>query len=225
MKKYWKKTVLLVIAAMLLSVWAFGDPPVYFAKPIRGTVVDAETGKGLNGVVVVATWRVHTIGIGHSGIGGSIKTLEVVTDEEGKYFIPGWGPRPRPPLSYLGEYSPLLRYFKPKYFPTGQSNALSSYEKRDKSAIRTSEWDGKVIRLTPFKDDNFEKYSTWVDGIWSMFGDCVRECPRLVLGLGAESARIEAIAPENVSIRRVANIHSFSESDQKFLKEFKHKNK
>lgn len=92
------------------------------AEQIRRTVVDAQTGRGPPGVVVVASWHFNNVGIGHGSTGGSIKTIEVVTDRGGGYAIPGLGPRLCLPLSYLGEYSPRLRYFKPKYYPAGHSN-------------------------------------------------------------------------------------------------------
>ncbi|MES2047556.1 MAG: hypothetical protein V4447_04085 [Pseudomonadota bacterium] len=224
MKKHWKK-ILLVLSALLIPLWVFSDPPVYFAKEIRGQIVDAETGQALKGVVVVATWQVYAIGIGSGGYGGSINTIEVLTDQNGKYFIPGWGPRPRPLLTYLDSRDPELRFFKPNYYPDGRSNALHSYENRDISMVRTSEWDGKVIKLTPFKGNNWHDYSNKLDSIWSPFGDCLRECPRLVLTLDKESKRIMILAPKEPFIPQILNIDNFFEADRKFLMRFKDENK
>jgi len=72
MKRHWKK-ILILLAVFQFSLWVFGDPPVYFAKSIRGQVVDAETGQPLEGVVVVAKWQVYAIGIGSGGYGESMQ--------------------------------------------------------------------------------------------------------------------------------------------------------
>ena len=224
MTRHWKK-ILLVITAVLIPLWAFSDPPVYFAKDIHGRVVDAETGHGLKGVVVVAKWQVYAIGIGSGGYGGSINIIEVVTDQEGKYFIPGWGPRPRPPLTYLDSRDPELTYFKSNYYPKGVENTLHSYENRNTNMVRTSEWDGKVIKVTPFKGNDWRDYSHKLDSIWSPFGDCLRDCPRLVLALDAESKRIKTVAPEVWANSPSVDIENFNEDDQKFLKRFKDEKK
>lgn len=219
------KKFLFVLAVVCIPLWVFGDPPVYFAKEIRGQVVDAETGQALRGVIVVANWQVYAIGIGSGGYGGSINTIEMLTDQEGKYFIPAWGPRPRPLLTYLDSRDPELRFFKPNYYPDGRSNALHSYENRDTNMVRTSEWDGKVIKLTPFKGNDWDDYSFKLRVIWSQFGDCLRDCPRLVLALDAESKRLKIAAPKVWENSSHVEIERFSEDDRKFLMRFKDRNK
>ena len=220
MKRPWKK-ILIALAAVLFPLWVFGDPPVYFAKDIHGQVADAETGQPLEGVVVVARLTLRWIRIGDGSTGGSINTLEAVTDKEGKYFIPGWGPRPRPPLAFLDNLDPELRFFKSNYYPEGVENKLLSYEHHNSSVVRTSEWDGKVIQLKPFKGDWYDYGFNKLGGIWSDIGDCLRECPRFVLALDAESKRIKALAPKEPFIPKILDIENFSEGDQEFLRRFK----
>lgn len=221
MKQYWKK-ILVLLVALLTPLWAFGDPPVYYANDIHGQVVDAETGQPLEGVVVVARWRLRWIGIGESGTGGSINTLEAVTDKEGKYFIPGWGPRPRPPLSFLDNLDPDLRFFKSNYYPQGLANRLLNYEHHNRSMTRTSEWDGKVIQLKPFKGDDWNAYGSMLGGFWSPTGsDCLRECPHYVLALDAEDKRIKALKPKELFIPTIVGLEHFPEADQKFLNGYK----
>ena len=48
------RKITVFVLSLLFPLWVFGDPPVYFAKEIRGQVVDAETGRPLEGVVIVA---------------------------------------------------------------------------------------------------------------------------------------------------------------------------
>lgn len=231
MKRHWKK-ILILLASLLFPLCAFSgspdqseddsdDPPFYSAKNIRGQVVVAETGQPLEGVIVVARWRLNwTTGPGSAG--GTINTLEAVTDKEGKFFIPGWGPRPRPAFGYLNHLDPELRFFKSNFYPVGLANRLFSYEHHNRSAVRTSMWDGKVIQLKPFKGDDWGKYASQLRGNWSSeFYDCLRECPRFVLALDKESKRIKASAPKGTFYPMVLNIENFSEGNREFLKRFK----
>lgn len=221
MKPHWKK-LLILLAAILFPLWVFGDPPVYYANDIRGQVVDAETGQALEGVVVVASWTLRWIRIGDGSTGGSINTLEAVTDKEGKYFVPGWGPRPRPPFAFLDNLDPELRYFKSNFYPQTVANTLRSYGHHNRSITRTSEWDGKVVKLKPFKGDDWGDYASQLRTYWSSeTADCVRECPHFVLALDAESKRIKASAPKGTFYPMVLDIENFSEPDREFLRKFK----
>ena len=66
----------------------------YSAKPIEAWVVDAQTGKPLEGVNVVAHWKLR---YGLEG-GGSyqLHIMEDVTDKNGRFFFPAWGPKEIP---------------------------------------------------------------------------------------------------------------------------------
>lgn len=222
MRRHWKR-ILLGLALVLMPLWVFGDPPVYSAKEMRGQVVDGDTGQPLEGVVIVAEWKLYHEGIGSGGHGGAIKTIEALTDKEGRYFIPGWGPVIRPPFAYLDFYDPRLRMFKSNYYPQDLSNEVLSGANRDRSVMRRSRWDGKVIKLTPFKGDWYDYGFNKLGGIWSDIGDCVRECPRFVLALDAESRRIKALAPKEPFIPQIINLGNmpFSDGDREFLKRFK----
>lgn len=218
----WKKVVAAVAAALFL-LYVLGDPPIYFAKPIYGKVVNKQTGEGLAGVVVLAEWKPYHIGIGHGGTAGSIKTSEAVTDSKGKYFIPAWGPRLRSPLSYMSGQDPELRYFKGGFYPEGRSNGMSSYETRDKKLLLTSEWDGKVIELKPFDGADWEEYAWRLSNTWQMGSSCLRDCPRLVIALEAENKRVNSLASRERIRWSDINTESFSEGDRAFFKRYKNK--
>ena len=218
MKRYWLK-VLILVTALLFPLWVFGDPPVYYANEIRGKVVNAETGQPIEGGVVVARWTLRWIRIGDGSTGGTINTLEAVTDKEGKYFLPSWGPRPRPPLAFLDNLDPELRFFKSNYYPMVLTNRLLSYENHNRAMKRTSEWDGKTIQLKPF-DGNYKEYAiNQLGALWtSETTDCVRECPKFILALDAENKRIKGLAPKNLFIPTIMNIDRLSEGNREFLK-------
>jgi hypothetical protein len=142
----------------------------------------------------------------------------VLTDPDGKYFVPGWGPRPRPPFTHL-DVDPELRFFKSDYYPLHLSNEVLGNANRNKAMVRTSQWDAKEIKLIPFRGD-WADYALRLGQIWSDVGDCRRDCPRLVLALDAESKRLKALAPKDLFIPRIISIESFPEDDREFFKRF-----
>ena len=142
---------LILIILILSSFKAYSHPLFYSAKEINGAVVDGETGKPLEGVVVVAQWVYWCPGGGHYM---RIKVIEAVTDKDGRYHIPGWGPRLRRPFCYLDYRDPQLSIFKGGYL------YKRLFNKRESNAyLRISDWDGKVIGL--WKAQSEKKY--WED--------------------------------------------------------------
>jgi len=143
-------------------------PAFYSAKEIRATVVDTATGRPIDRAVVVAVWQLETV----SGEGPRLQVTEAVTDANGQFFVPGWGPKLRPPLTEFANKSPYLVVFKSGYVPIRLHNAPKSQfaELRSKTALRASEisyragvegdphdpiqdclWDGMTIRIEPFR--------------------------------------------------------------------------
>jgi hypothetical protein len=209
------------LGVALVPLYVLGDPPVYSAKEIRGQVVDSQTGKGLEDVVVLAEWKPYHIGIGHGSTGAPMKSVEVVTDVNGRYVIPAWGPRLRPPLSYLNGLDPKIRYFKGGFYPQAQSNNPTSYEGRDRSLVRKSDWDGKVIKLVPFNGTDWEEYTWKISSSWYFGFDCLRDCPRMVLALEAEGKRVERLAPKDRIEWSGISVENFAEEDRAFFKRLK----
>ena len=102
----------LVLLAGAGCVGAF-TPPAYSATGIQAAVVDEQTGRPLEGVVVVARWVLRRMG----GDGPSLHVAEAATDSNGRFAFAAWGPKPRPPLMQLQDKSPLLILFKHGYEP------------------------------------------------------------------------------------------------------------
>ncbi len=72
-----------IIIAALLAGYVKGCAYL----PITGTVVDAETGKPIEGAVVLVEWTIKKgIGDKHTE---SVKVAEVLTDKDGKFDLPG----------------------------------------------------------------------------------------------------------------------------------------
>ncbi len=180
------RPVWLPLAALLFTaapVLAQSHPMFYSAKPISGTVVDGETGRPLEGVIVLAQWVL----VGDS----RIHVAEVVTDASGRYFIPGWGPKARPPFAPLTGYSdPELMYFKPSYAPLFLYNrVLDNFD-----WVRTSDWDGKTIELKKF-DGPMETRMHQLNLMQSVLGISGkftrwRQHPRMLLAVFDEVKRL-----------------------------------
>ncbi|HEX6550206.1 MAG TPA: hypothetical protein VF117_05980, partial [Gammaproteobacteria bacterium] len=90
------KHVALFLITVLLTpsfLVACGQDTVLSADPIDATLVDADTGKPLAGVPVVAYWALKSGSLtGDSLPCGAAGVEEAVTDKDGKFHIPGWGP-------------------------------------------------------------------------------------------------------------------------------------
>jgi hypothetical protein len=171
-------------------------------------------------VIIVAEWKPYAMGIGSGGRGGSMKTIEVVTDKQGNYVVPGWIPLIRWPFTYLDHYDPELTVFKPGYYPQDLANEVLGSNNRNRGIIRTSMWDGKTIKLAPFKGDWID-YAHHLDYVWAPIGGhCKRECPRFVVALIAESKRIRTNAPKDRVPWFYVDISSFDEEDQAFFRQY-----
>ena len=145
-----------LMGSLLISLLLFGGcsimPSSYQAEPIEGWVVDAETGKPLEGVNIAASWEL-TASNGFSTIQVSpIMLMEAVTDVKGRYVFPAWGPLPADHGSLRWE-STRLAFFKAGYRAEGRIN-------NDLQPRRTqrSDWNGKTIKLELFKG-SFKEYA------------------------------------------------------------------
>ena len=78
--------ICIAVGVPLLTVFA---PLVYFGLPVTARVVDAETGQPVEGVMVVANCPMRG---GHGTPAGQAMVMEAVTDKDGVFHFPWWGP-------------------------------------------------------------------------------------------------------------------------------------
>lgn len=114
---------LLMLGAVLIGIPLSSCATLYHAEAIEGWVVDAETGKPLEGVIIVAHWEIKH-GISSVPI-AQVQILETVTDRNGRYFFPAWGPKTISTTGYMGGNSPRILLFKPGYKSAGFTNVYS----------------------------------------------------------------------------------------------------
>jgi hypothetical protein len=207
---------------LMLALPACATPMAYSAKEIRGQIVDAETNQPIEGAIIVAQWVLFHIGPGHGGHGSRLHIHETVTDKAGKYTIPSWGPKVRPPMTELHERDPQMLIFKGGYEPRGISNAVVSTVRQE--SLRVSDWDGKVVRMTK-SIATLEQQGFYLSSYYSSlrYGDNEKDWknyPRMLLAIYHEKQHLQALGLPSEHAARVPDIKRFSEADKAFLRKF-----
>jgi len=122
-------------------VWAM----LWYSPPLRARLVTPQ-GAPVAGAIVVANWTI-TEAVSGAPLGQAM-LIEIVSDNDGQFELPAWGPRSIKRGSIQLD-QPTLRVFKAGFVPlvltnlVGTSSALPNH-------ILVSRFDGKTIRLTPF---------------------------------------------------------------------------
>lgn len=142
-----------------MSCAVLGDG-YYSAQPIEAWVVDEQTKRPLEGVVVVAHWKLMRGTVGGRVPVGTMMILETVTDSKGRFSFPAWGPLANTTDGHLEHEDPEIFFFKPGYFSGSLSNHYA-VPYLDKPSRRRSEWNGKTIDLRPFSGTT-EEYAEHV---------------------------------------------------------------
>jgi len=128
------------------AVTACGSERTYTAEPIAARIVDADTGTPVEGVNVVAAWQAKG-GLEGGNIMGYVMVMEDVTNANGEFSFPGWGPK-KWSNGAIRDGAPLLILFKPGY-----DAALlweSKYGVEFAPSHLSSSWNGKVIPLSKY---------------------------------------------------------------------------
>ncbi len=185
--KFWLANTLPILGALLLWVPLSANAVIYSAEAIEGWVVDSETGKPTEGVIVVAHWQLKGGFEGGNPV-GELKILEAVTDKNGRYSFPAWGPR-FALMGHLKSESPEILMFKQGYKFRYLNNNWYSGMDTSKSV-----WNGKTVKLDRFisnlhvySDDLRSLTSTlWIVGYtsgdrcaWKAFPNMLRELDKL----------------------------------------------
>jgi len=185
----------IVLAVLLVPIGWVLWPPVYWADSIHARVVDAATGQPLAGVNVVAHWELN--GPLENVPVGQLQVLETVTDENGEFTFPAWGPRLRWPLyGFLTWRDPMLLLFKSRYSYEVLFNEVTPYYT---GLHRRSQWNGKTIPLKTY-EGRLEAYAGHVRHFEDRrldFAFSHRDCswkhiPRMLVALHREKQRLNA---------------------------------
>jgi hypothetical protein len=170
-------------------------PPFYWALPIQGRVVDADTGTPLEGVIIAAHWELRDTGWTGSPV-EQIAVMEDVTNNEGEFAF-WWG---RPRLRWrigglLRSEAPELLFFKSGYEPELCNNAFAPFSL---NPFPGSDCNGKTIKLRKFQGNEkeyVEKVSRLDSDLEFAFrhDDCSwKKIPFMLVAMDQEGKRLKA---------------------------------
>lgn len=201
-------SALLLLSPLLGALPACAGPVTYSADFIEAWVVDAETRKPISDAVVVARWALEESTIVSITIrpAGNLMVMEDVTDKNGRFYLPSWGPIQHWKSSRLTYMDPEILIFKSGYEYQRLNNyGSASSEQRGGKVFspRKSQWQGQIIELKPFK--GMEEYAEHVHQLdneleWARYGeDCEwQKIPRMLMALHRQS---EQFASKGVKLK------------------------
>ena len=112
--------IALSLAVVLIALTVISEPGygnqwmLFHDSEIKGSVIDVETQKPIEGVIVVGMWRLSQFL--SQGFGGYAKIILVKTDSEGKFVIPSWTTLKLGTFdSSMHDLAPEIVIYKPGY--------------------------------------------------------------------------------------------------------------
>ena len=138
--------------AFLLLCLTFGacGAVTYQFDPIEAWVVDAETGKPIEGVVVTANWELVKGSLDGPRYYGQLEVKETVTDSNGRFFFEGFSKQDTS-WAELRESDPQVLIFKAGYEFQRFTNNYIDGGANLKKLRRTAAVNGKTVTLRKSK--------------------------------------------------------------------------
>ncbi len=194
------------------------------AEPVTAQVVD-DVGQPVAGVVVVAYWELHKGSFTGDALPcGAADVEEAVTDQDGRFQIPSWGPVWS--SCDMRSYNPLLVLFKSGYYPEGMNN--NPVDALQTVSVSHSVWSGKTIVLRRYSDmdltktmppsyrDQFEGLNVHLlDFVVNYPGECNwKKIPNMLRAIYLQKQQFEAVGHGLDTITSMLTIN-----DQTMLKD------
>ncbi len=142
--------LVLIIGACIVLLILVISTEFYSSDPIRGKVIDARTNLPVEGAIIAVDWLVVGMEGSHAQ---QLAVQEAVTNKDGYFEIPGWGPK----LMKYGLYTvlrnnePTLRIFKSEYVPIVQHNQVVGKQHRRMLNNLEVTFNNKIFKLEPFQ--------------------------------------------------------------------------
>lgn len=222
---------LALLTLLLFGESACGSPYEYSAESIEAWIVNAETGEPMEGAIVVAHW-ILKFGIESAG-SEDLVVMETVTDADGRFYFPAWGPvripKELPRDARLMNQDPEIIVYKPRYGSDGFYNSREDGPFQDKGpSVRKSQWNAKTI---PFKrfSGSLEAYSRAQMGLPGLdLDNCKwKKIPRLLVAIDQDATWLESQGVRNARAfaKTLDDIASSAQGDncgsvQEFFKEY-----
>lgn len=166
-----------------LAITLYGCAPehhVYSAEPVYARVVDADTGEPLEGVAVVAYWELYQGSITGDGMPcGAANVEEAVTDKDGWFHIPGWGPV-KGRCGMMRNMNPFVYLFKSGYAYVRKGGGVGLNTNKLVSVAQV-DWNGQTIKLKKFKNLDLGTYG--LNSYADNFGDFNSEISTFIVNM------------------------------------------
>lgn len=152
MKRHIRKILIILGVFVLVVILSLADGFVSY-KPITGVILDSDSELPIEDVVVVALWKLQASknSITTTGV---MKIQEVSTNEEGKYYMPGWfGFKPSFFPIYRQEMhfdTPELYLFKRQY----HYGVLINRDYNDSSG--GFKWNAQTFKLKKMQESEYK---------------------------------------------------------------------
>ena len=150
---------------------------------ITGTVIDVETGKPIEGAIVLVEWTMTKgIGLTHTD---SYKVVEKVTDKNGKFSVSG--------VSNPFVDPPMIVVYKDGYIAWRNDYIFPGFKKRTDFIYKN----GVILKLEKFKKEYSHKEHLYFieHGIMALYELPVTELPKFRKGIVIEKAFEQQNAP------------------------------
>jgi len=149
LRKTWKLKIRswIVLCASAFTLTACNR---YSAEPTEGWVIDADTKKPIEGVIVVANWQLHKSTLGGKRPADHLNIMETTTDYDGFFYFAGWEQKAAL-WGFFIDRDPELLFYKEGYEYRSLKNTQGA--ENDTSKVRQSAWNGKTIELQRFDGD------------------------------------------------------------------------
>lgn len=160
---------LLLVLPALAAVGCQQPQRTYSADSVYARVVDADTGKPLEGVAVVAYWELYQGSITGDGMPcGAANVEEAVTDKDGEFRIPGWGPV-KGSCGRMRNGNPLVYFFKPGYLYLRKSSGVGLDYTKEVSVAQVW-WNGQTIKMNKYPNLDLHAYGlgSYADNFYTL---------------------------------------------------------
>ncbi|MGB9149216.1 MAG: carboxypeptidase-like regulatory domain-containing protein [Burkholderiales bacterium] len=145
-------------------------PVFWYSTEFRGRVVDAKTGQPIPDAVVLATWQLVGSFVENYRI-KKIAVEEVLTDVQGTFRIPSWGPRFYFLPGRILNEQPHITILKKDYLPLTLDNhpkamGDNGYGMNAEAIIRF-DWQDEDLKMAP-RGEDIAAYELAMNDIWSL---------------------------------------------------------
>lgn len=217
----------IVLIVLLAGIVYLVTPTGWSSSEIRARVV-TPAGAPVAGAIIAANWNVE--GAWNGASLGQLAISEVVTDKDGWFRIPQWGPK-YVWKGAVSESEPVIRIYHPNFVPLIIRNVEGTAMRSASRIIRFRLQDQELV-LQPFTGSSFQREAVLENLIRSLGvifqggSGCLcnwRDIPRLLIAMQREKDLLERTGSGKTLVYVYRDIRSSERqcgNAEKFFQEF-----